>query len=152
VFTFGVLLLCGMGLWSIGFLGPTWVKFQSSDGEWADSEILTKGRRFEDIATLFELYRSKCNSAASLQRTTRRPSWFTFEHWFNDYSEPKWLVPYAEGLPKTASGHYPEASANHCANRPAGWEEPMGAEEGARSCVAGLAQQSTAADVRNARR
>ena len=152
MFTFSVLLLCGIGLWSIGLLGPTWVKFQSSDGEWAESEVLMKGRRFEDVAMLFELYRSRCNSAASLQRTTGQPAWFTFQHWFNNYSEPKWLVSYAEGLPNTASGHYPEGSANHCANRPASREELMAAEERARSFVADLAQQGAAADVRNAGR
>jgi hypothetical protein len=134
----GVLLLGSIVLWSLGLLGPTWVTFQSSDGEWADSEILMKGRDFETLVTRFELYRAKCNPAAALQRTTERPSWWMPEHWFNDYSEPKWLLPYSSRGAKTALVYYPPASAQHCANRPATLEEVDEARARARELIASL--------------
>jgi hypothetical protein len=114
VHTLIVLLLFGAALWSVGFIGPTSVAFQSSDGEWEDSEVLFKGRKFEDVSPLFAEYRFRCNPAVTLQRTTPRPPWYTLEHWFNDYSEPKWLVPYAEKLPTPATVHYPETPLDHC--------------------------------------
>ncbi len=58
------------------------VAFQSSDGNWADREVLSKGRKFEQIVVLFELYKLKCNAPnAQLQRVTRKP----LSKWFNSY-------------------------------------------------------------------
>ena len=147
-----VLLVTGAALWSFGLLGPTSVSFQSSDGEWADGEVLMKGRDFEAVVVRFQLYRSKCNASALLQRTTRKPHWFTVEHWFNDYSEPKWLVPYADALPKATPGYYPPVSATHCANQGATWEEFSQAEDRARDLIADLPNKALQRTLEDSRR
>jgi hypothetical protein len=75
------------------------VAFESSDGEWADNEVLMKGRDFEVILSSFEAYRLKCNRPeVSLIRTTE-PGWFT------DTGSPKWNVPYRLPSPDIAGGY-----------------------------------------------
>ena len=103
--------------WMVGTFKGTNVSFQSSDGEWADSEVLFKGREFQGIREGFETYRANCARDARLQRTTPKPKWNAFDHWFNDYSAPKWQVPYAPALPNAVRGYYPPVDIKHCANR-----------------------------------
>ena len=113
-----VLILIGLFVfvWALGAFEGTNVAFQSSDGEWADSEVLYKGRDFEGILFRFELYRTKCSPQAKLQRTTPKPNWYEYNSWFNDYSSPKWYVPYRSALPNAKSDDYPNLSIKHCAN------------------------------------
>jgi len=93
------------------------VAFQSSDGEWARREVLMKGLVFEHIVVTFEAYKIKCNAQnATLQRITPKPSWYSARHYYNNYQDPKWLVPYAEAYEHTKSGWYPRASLDHCFN------------------------------------
>lgn len=94
----------------VGVFSGTDVKFQSSDGEWAAPELRFKGEDFMHVATEFEAYRAKCSPAAVLQRTTMPPSWHEWQYWFNDYSQCKWKVPYAQ--PVHAEERYPRLSPN----------------------------------------
>jgi len=111
------------------FSGTGNVRFQSSNGEWTHREFRQKGEDFLWIATLFEAYRVKCWPSAVLQRTTVRPTWHDWDHWFNDYSEPKWKVPYA--APIRAEVIYP----NHTA-------------QGAKSCASQILQIQEVDDAR----
>jgi hypothetical protein len=80
--------------WLIPWLG-TDVAVRSSDGHWSDSEVLIKGRRFDDLVFLFELYRINCNApAATLQRTSPWPRPWSREWWFDTRFERKWRVPF----------------------------------------------------------
>lgn len=123
---------------AMGAFDGTNVAFQSSDGEWADSEILFKGRDFEGILFRFELYKAKCSPYAKLQRTTQKPNWFEYDNLFNDYSSPKWNVPYAPALPNAKNGSYPPVSVNSCANSGSTVEETKAASEHARQVMLGF--------------
>lgn len=72
-------------------LGRVDVAFESSSGQWADSEILYKGVDFELIERRF---RTECpKTSASLVRTTAFNGYnpFAWPSWFTD---PKWRLPY----------------------------------------------------------
>ncbi|HEX5056973.1 MAG TPA: hypothetical protein VFX02_10800 [Gammaproteobacteria bacterium] len=78
------------------------VAFQSSDGNWADSEVLFKGRDFDSIVIYFELYKISCNAPdAQLQRVTDKPNIFSMSWWFDDFDLPKWKVPLAMEHPES---------------------------------------------------
>jgi len=119
---FVLALAVGYLAWFVGAFSGTNVSFQSSDGEWADTEILFKGRDFGSIRRSFETYRVNCSPNSVLQRTTLKPEWHTLDHWFNDYSSPKWRVPYFPALPNAVGGYYPPIHVKHCANR----DSPLG--------------------------
>lgn len=123
IITLGICFVL-VAMWALGVFDGTNVAFQSSDNEWADSEILFKNRSFNGILFRFELYKLRCAPTAVLQRTTNRPHWYEFDNWFNSYSEPKWKVPYSNPLPNAASGYYPPVSMEHCANK-GGTEQEM---------------------------
>lgn len=70
-----------LGLLSIGFIAlnalsfyvfgkpETNIRVQSSDGEWADGEVLFKGRDFESLVFTHELYKLACNApSATIER------------------------------------------------------------------------------------
>lgn len=103
----------------------TEVSFQSSDGNWGDSEVLFKGRNFEMIVSLFELYKIRCKvTNATLQRVTDKPSIFTPSRWFDDYEQKKWQVPLAKRHSSLDNeSNYPTASMEHCYNNGATKEE-----------------------------
>jgi hypothetical protein len=85
------------------------VAFQSSDGEWASSEVLMKGLIFKNIVVSFEAYKIKCAAQnATLQRITPRPPWYSPRHYYNNYQYPKWLVPYAAAYGHIKSDRYPD--------------------------------------------
>jgi hypothetical protein len=108
------------------------VAFQSSDGEWAQDEVLIKGRKFENILVDFEAYKIKCNAQnAVLQRITKKPSWYSPSHYYNNYQDPKWLVPYAEAYEHTKSGRYPPVLLDHCLKR--GYSDEVWSEAGKRA-------------------
>jgi hypothetical protein len=91
----------------------TTVAFQSSDGQWASREVLMKGLIFENIVVSFEAYKIECGAQnATLQRITKKPSWYSARHYYNNYQAPKWLVPYAAAYGHTKSDRYPD----HCAH------------------------------------
>ena len=97
---FGILCFVLLFIWI--FANPeTNVRFQSSDGQWHDQEVLFKGREFESIVVYFELYKLKCDRPdAKLQRVTTKPGTNELAYWFDDYDDPKWRVPLAEKLPE----------------------------------------------------
>lgn len=113
----GLLSFWGFGIYVFESKG-TDVSFQSSDGNWADNEVLFKGRTFESIAALFELYKIRCNAPnASLQRVTGKPSIFTASRWFDNYEAKKWQVPLAPRHDSlNGASYYPKASMEHCYN------------------------------------
>lgn len=95
----------------------TRVSFQSSKGDWSDTEYPAMGRDFESVVVSFELYKLQCDAAdAHFERITPRPRWYEPESWFNDYSEPQWQVPQAGPSPYAETGNFPPGQLEHCAN------------------------------------
>jgi len=118
-------------------VGPTllpWLgadaAFASSDGGWEDDEILFKGRRFEDLVVLFELYKLKCNApGSSLERLTPYPKPWTYQFWFTNPVAKKWRVPFRAGA---------RPSSQSCAENGSTAETFSIAEENARRYIASL--------------
>jgi hypothetical protein len=76
------------------------VSFESSDGKWADNEIIFKGREFEQIVWYFEKYKMKSgNVDAELYRTTE-------PGFFSNRFEIKWKVPYRPSAEHINGGYY----------------------------------------------
>jgi len=72
-------------------LGRVDVAFESSSGQWADSEILYKG---VDLELIERRFRTECpKTSASLVRTTAFNGYnpFAWPSWFTD---AKWRLPY----------------------------------------------------------
>ena len=117
------------------------VAFQSSDGDWADSEVLIKGRVFESIVVLFELYKIRCqNPDVVLQRITNEPNILSISRWFDNFNDLKWKVPYAEHHPNLKGAYYfPPVSIEHCYNGSAKADEIKMAEEHANQYLSSLA-------------
>ena len=111
-------LIITLGVATNGFQGTN-VVLQSSDGEWADSEVLLKGREFNQLVVLFELYKIKCQrGSAVLQRITEKPRFVNPTSWFGDESNPKWKVPFSLPHPNLeGETYYPPVSMDHCSNR-----------------------------------
>ncbi|MDK9709442.1 MAG: hypothetical protein OEL83_20580 [Desulforhopalus sp.] len=115
----------------------TSVTFQSSDGLWRDRESFN--RSFEGVVTLFELYKIKCDaSGATLERITSKPEGFSLEMLFNDFSDPKWLVPLAANLPGKTDYLSP-----YCAQTGSTESESNLAQERADGYIAGLKHVET---------
>ena len=96
--------------WLMPWAG-TDVAVRSSDGRWSDSEVLIKGRRFEDLIFLFELFRINCNApGANLQRTTPWPHPWSREWWFDTRFDRRWRVPYVEDEPADTAFAQPACS------------------------------------------
>jgi hypothetical protein len=115
------------------------VAFQSSDGKWADREVLMKGHEFEHIVVLFEAYKIECETQnAILQRITPTPPWYSPRHYYNNYQEPKWLVPYAEAYGHTKSDRYPDG-CEHGGSSKEIWSE---AKKRAQSYISNLSSRS----------
>jgi hypothetical protein len=107
------------GLFAILFgyilFGNPDVSFRTSDANWADSEINSKGRDFESIVFNFERYKLSCSAPeAVLLRTTPR-IWINVFAWPAFASERKWRVPYADAVPEIGT-YYPPAGQRHCYN------------------------------------
>jgi hypothetical protein len=79
--------------------------FRSSDNQWADSEVVFKGRQFDNaIVPEFESYKLQCSAPkAKLIRTTKQ-QWVDIFAWPSYFTNPKWRVPYGE--PNEALGDY----------------------------------------------
>jgi len=95
------------------------VKFQSSDMNWANSEMLYKAKGLNAIVFHFHFYKLKCDKPdVSLQRITPKPSWYQWEYWFNDYDDLKWQIPLGKVNHKTKTGYYPNSGdKEHCFNK-----------------------------------
>jgi len=96
----------------LGVYSGTGVTFQSSDGLWGDHEGFN--RKFHLIVVRFEKYKIGCNVPdVTLQRITVKPEGFSIRGLFNDYSEPKWLVPLAHNLQPQARAFEPRCAVNN---------------------------------------
>ena len=97
------------------FLGDPSVQFRSSDSNWADSEILMKGRDFTGIVYFFETYKLKCNApSATLIRTTQ-VNWYNVFAWLSYFTDKKWKVPYGPPDPQIGV-YFPDTFQKHCYN------------------------------------
>ena len=123
------------------------VAFQSSDGQWSSREVLMKGHMFEHIVIGFEAYKIECGAQnATLQRITKKPTWYSPRHYYNNYQDPKWLVPYAAAYKHTKSGWYPPASLDHCANDGYSKEIWSEVEKRPKSYISSLSSHSNSLD------
>ena len=114
-----------------------------------------KGHKFEHIVVNFEAYKIMCKAPnAVLQRITEKPSWTSPRHYYNDYQDPKWLVPLAEAFEHTKNGWYRPASREHCIYGGISEEKIVEARRRAKSYVAGLlsAGISAAETIKEAQR
>ncbi|ABD81586.1 hypothetical protein [Saccharophagus degradans] len=145
-----------LGLLSVGFIAfnalslyvfgkpETNIRVQSSDGEWADGEVLFKGRDFEGLVFTHELYKLVCNApSAKIERTTPKPKMYELAHWFNDYSEPKWKIPFQEVHPNLVGKPiYPIVGVEHCMNKGTHKEVLSKAGDNAKKFIAELEKNS----------
>ena len=100
------LAITAMLVWSFGARD---VSFESSEGDWADSEVLFKGRDYEMILALFEKYKSSCGRPnATLFRITEQ-NWYNVIAWWSYIHDAKWTVPY--GPPRRKSYYEPPCAA-----------------------------------------
>jgi hypothetical protein len=127
---FSLLTLWGLGIYVFESQG-TDTAFQASDGNWADNEVLFKGRSFESIVFSYELYKIVCGiPEVQLQRITEKPSIFTTSWWFDDFDSPKWRVPIAKRHPNLeGESYYRPKDKEHCSNQPVSKEHLEQAEE-----------------------
>ncbi|MGH9962803.1 MAG: hypothetical protein ACREBC_37755, partial [Pyrinomonadaceae bacterium] len=93
-----VLIAAGVAILLLFFFGNLTqvdVRFESSDGTWADIERTFKGLRFDTLARCFDEYkRAVGNESISLLRTTPM-EWHKVNLWPTYLLNPKWRVPYA---------------------------------------------------------
>ena len=91
-------------------LSTTDVNFESSDGGWADGEVIFKGRDYAIVQATFESYKVRCGKPdVTLFRTTEENP-YNIIQWWSYAHEPKWKVPYR--APKLLSGYYSPPCAN----------------------------------------
>src|SRR5215471_7564057 len=80
--------------------------YESSDGKWWDHEMEIKGRGFDDMVTLFELYKFRCDvPTVKLVRTTRKNP-FNVLAWHSYLTDDKWKVEYGVPSGKSESGSF----------------------------------------------
>lgn len=138
-----LVLLAVVDIWMFK-AGGTDVMFQSSDKQWADSEVHFEGRNFKTVVVEFYLYRIKCNKPhVRLERLTKRPRWYTLKNLFNNYSDPKWQIPLGVGNKHTLSGYYPDVTAKNCNNQPVSTAEIDSAESQSKAFIANLKKHIT---------
>lgn len=140
----GIMLLGCLFFWSLGVYvfesQGTDFAYQTSDGNWADNEVLFKGRNFEGIVFGYELYKIVCNAPeVKLERITEKPSLFTVSWWFDDFDSPKWKIPKAEPhLNLEGRFYYRSQDKEHCSNRPVSKEHLEQASKRAVEYISGL--------------
>jgi hypothetical protein len=114
----GVLIFWGFAVYMFESQG-TDVAYQTSDGKWADNEVLFKGRNFDGIVFSYELYKIVCDAPnVKLERITKKPNILTVSWWFDDFDSPKWKVTMANRHPNLEGESYfrPKDKA-HCFNQ-----------------------------------
>jgi hypothetical protein len=78
--------------------------YESSDGKWWDHEIQIKGRGFNHMVALFELYKLRCEaSSVKLVRTTCKNPLNIFA-WRGYLKDEKWKIEYAIPSSKSREG------------------------------------------------
>lgn len=134
-----LLALWGFGVFVFESKG-TDVAYQTSDGAWADNEVLFKGRNFPGIVLGYEIYKIACNApGVELQRITEKPNIFTVSWWFDDFSSPKWQVPLAEIHPNlVGKSYYRPKDKKHCANQSVSKEQIAQAKNRAKQYIRSL--------------
>lgn len=81
------------------------VAYISSDGKWADHEMLFKGRDFNQIVYFFEEYKIKCNAPdVRLERLRSKSEWYSFSSLFDKETDKKWQVPLSSHFLFVSSG------------------------------------------------
>ncbi|MDD5364368.1 MAG: hypothetical protein PHR30_03450 [Gallionellaceae bacterium] len=85
-------------------VGSIDVSFESSKGDWADSEILLKGRDFNQIVQMFSEYQNKCAAKDAIMFRTTPINWYNVVAWWSFTHDTKWKVPFKETT--TPPGHY----------------------------------------------
>ncbi|HTW36854.1 MAG TPA: hypothetical protein VMD53_19705 [Rhizomicrobium sp.] len=96
-----IALLVGYVRWN----NPS-VAFRSSDGQWADSEVVFKGRTFKDvIVPEFEMYKLECSAPHATLLRTDAIAWYDVFAWPSYLTNLKWRVPYAKPNPALDDYH-----------------------------------------------
>jgi hypothetical protein len=89
------------------------VSFRSSDGKWADSEVVFKGRTFQDvIVPEFERYKASCSAPKAKLLRTDPVIWYDVFAWPSYLTNPKWRVPYTAPNPALDAYHEDCARTN----------------------------------------
>ncbi len=135
----GLLIFWGFTMYIFESQG-TDVAYQTSDGKWADNEVLFKGRNFDGIVFSYELYKIVCDTPnVKLERITDKPNIFTVSWWFDDFDSPKWKVLKANRHPNLEGEYYfrPKEKA-HCFNQAASKENMKKARKRASEYINGL--------------
>lgn len=92
-----VLLAAGALLLALYLLGNVMqvdVRFESSDGRWADTERTFKGYGYDVVKQSFQTYKEASGQSVSMVRTTPI-DWRRIQLWPTYLMNPKWRVPYA---------------------------------------------------------
>ena len=139
IIVLGLLAFWGFGIYVFESKG-TDVAYQTSDGTWADNEVLFNGRNFEGIVFGYELYTIACKAPdVQLQRITEKPNFLTVSWWFDDFDAPKWKVPKADHHPNLAGKfYYRPKEKEHCSNQPVSKEHLAHARKKATEYINGL--------------
>ena len=84
-----------MAIWGVATFEITPLyTFESSDGEFADTECPTKGCDFNCVQRRFELYKEwKHDNSIVLYRTRKQPWWSPWE-WEELLTHPRWRLSY----------------------------------------------------------
>jgi hypothetical protein len=91
--------------------------YESSDGNWWDNEVGIKGRGFDDMVTLFELYKLRCDvPTVKLVRTTRKNP-LNVLAWHNYLTDEKWKIEYGVPSSKSESSSSIVALRDHLAGK-----------------------------------
>jgi hypothetical protein len=101
-----------MGYW---LFGDTNIVLRSSDGKWADSEVLFKGRKFEILVWNFEAYKMRCSAPNAILLRATPERWYNVFAWPDYLTNYKWHVPYSDAHPEIGD-YYPAVSAKNCYN------------------------------------
>jgi|SRR5262245_44198609 len=112
-------LIIGVILFVIFFHPLIWpdCSYESSDGKWWDHEIGIKGRGFDDMVTLFELYKLRCDvPTVKLVRTTRKNP-LNVLAWHNYLTDEKWKIEYGVPSSKSASNSSMVEFRDHLAGK-----------------------------------
>lgn len=70
------------------------VTFESSDGDWDDREVRTKGRNYEVVLQHFEKYKTSCGRQNAFLVRTMEPNEYNVFAWWGYSHDVEWAVPY----------------------------------------------------------
>jgi len=105
VLEYGFIAAIALGIGYLCRNNPS-VAFRSSDGKWADNEVVFKGRTFQDvIVPEFEMYKLQCSAPHATLLRTDAIAWYDVFAWPSCLTNPKWRVPYADPNPALDDYH-----------------------------------------------